>query len=203
MQPWQELCEARRGDASEVYECCRLSALLYSTAIIFPISPHTGWYLPLLAKIKRLLETSDTLLYSEPDEVTHVVLWCLTVAGIAALRTEHRKWFENTLGAALRRNRFSAWEEVRDILGRFVWSDVACGPGAILLWERLVSPEARTWVYLARLLLPEDFWLVTKDQDNVHHTNRLTSSGFAPFRIWYRCWNSTSSCSYHTSQLFL
>jgi hypothetical protein len=42
---WADLCaDERSASDRSIYECCRLTAILYSTAVIYPVPPDHGWY---------------------------------------------------------------------------------------------------------------------------------------------------------------
>lgn len=133
---WDELDEAEKEYAAPViYECCRLTAVLYSTAVIFGMPPQTNWHLKVIRRIRHLLETSSQGNWG----MTYMPLltWSLFVAGIAAYRSPERKFFEQALQQALRQSHLSTWMEVERVISRFLWSDIACAHGAAVLWDAL------------------------------------------------------------------
>lgn len=76
---WDELSEvAREGSRRAAYECCRLTAMLYSTAVIFPQPPHSGWHSRLIRDIKALLtpEVTGDWMEAAPS----FILWILVVS---------------------------------------------------------------------------------------------------------------------------
>jgi hypothetical protein len=78
---WEELLSLRQErcpSQGTIYECCRLTAILYSTAVIFPQPPHSGWHVKLVQDIIALLtpETIDTWSRAAPS----LLLWVLVVS---------------------------------------------------------------------------------------------------------------------------
>ena len=118
----------------DIYECCRLTALLYSNAVVFPIPTQTGWYLWFIARLQTLHSRSDTLKKSEYNSVS---IWSLYISGIAALRTKSCAFFVAALREALQTAGLRSWPEVREVLIRFLWTDRACGYGGAMLWDKL------------------------------------------------------------------
>lgn len=136
LSSWTGLSEDEQKSTSEaVYECCRQTALLYSTAVIFPIPGETGWYVPHVARIRALFERSSLL--SETGQNARPVIWSLCICGIAAYRTVHRRYFEDKLRDMLLRLRLTSWAKVEEILKSFLWTDPACELGAAVLWDAL------------------------------------------------------------------
>ena len=67
-----------------IYECCRLTALLYTCAVTFPLPPSMGWDGNLVRGIKQTLENLS--LESWPIYCSDFHLWVLVLAGIAAFQ---------------------------------------------------------------------------------------------------------------------
>lgn len=133
---WDELDEPdEQTTAPVIYECCRLTAILYSTAVVFGMPPQTNWHLKLVRRIRQLLELTN---YKSWDEAsTPLLVWSLFVAGIAAYRSSERKFFELALQHTLRKSGLSTWMGVEKVISRFLWSDLACAHGAAVLWDAL------------------------------------------------------------------
>lgn len=76
---WDELSEvAREGSKRAAYECCRLTALLYSTAVIFPQPPHSGWHARMVRDVKALLTAEVVGTWREV--APSLLLWVLVVS---------------------------------------------------------------------------------------------------------------------------
>lgn len=118
-----------------MYECCRLTALLYACAVTFPLPPSTGWDRSLVRGIQRTLE--NLALESWPVYRWELHLWVLTLAGIAAFQKAERAWFVDQLRILARRKGLSDWSQVLPALKSFLWMDMACGAGGMSLWDEV------------------------------------------------------------------
>ena len=154
---WDELDEiARQGSESVSYECCRLTAILYSTAVIFPQPAHSGWHMRLVRDIVVLL-TSD-IVDAWSESAPALLLWVLVVrcpnrsehrhelivnktsqiGGIASFRTPERDFFKCSLRRTLSsQNYLLPKPAVRMALREFVFSPSACSRGLTELWDSL------------------------------------------------------------------
>lgn len=65
-----------------IYECCRLSAILFSNAVIVGLPPHVDWHIRLCAHIRRHLEHCDMEELS--GDAPGLLLWIVFVACMAA-----------------------------------------------------------------------------------------------------------------------
>lgn len=120
-----------------IYECCRLTALLYACAVTFPLPPSIGWDRNLVRGIKQSLEKLS--LENWPIYCSDFHLWVLVLAGTAAFQKAERPWFVDKLRNLAWRKGLSDWGQVLPILKLFLWMDVACGVGGISLWDEVQS----------------------------------------------------------------
>lgn len=133
---WHDLDEDAQTHSDEsLYKICRLTAIIYSNAVLFGLPPHRGWHTNLAM---RLREESQI-----PDDTPHrstgsddLLLWVYFVGGMAAFRSPARLYFESALRDLLRRRRKRSrtWDMVEAVLGEFMWSRAACRHGASVLW---------------------------------------------------------------------
>lgn len=131
---WEELdtFDQRIHDRT-AYEGCRLTVLLYSNAVVFPIPPHSGYPGSLLEQIVALLTAEVVERWR--IEAWSLLVWMLVVAGIAALETEHRGFFERTLVSVIEGQPQRALrgttpsEALRSAVCKFLWTESACGKG--------------------------------------------------------------------------
>lgn len=131
---WEELGEAEKCDChSALYQICRLTVGLYLTAVMLARPPHSGWQTIYVERMRSLIEFSGFAMWSV--DVGPVLLWVLCVGGIAAYRTKHRAFFEQTLRRELLSSTLRSWPEVRECLKGFMWTDGACEYGAAVLWD--------------------------------------------------------------------
>ena len=133
---WEELDVHDREDLERsTYECCWLTALLYSNSVIFPLPPHLGWGVSLVSKLQDFLERSK---FDEwEDDMSALLVWSLVIGGVASSWTPSRKWFEQALKLRLIRCRLTSKSVLRKVLGEFLWTDSACARGAESLWDAL------------------------------------------------------------------
>jgi len=121
----------------DLYECCRLTTMIFSVAVIFPI-PHTYNVLQTLVRgLTATLEVTDIEKHSM--DYTGLLLWMLVLGGIAALGKPERPWFVSNL-ALLSVERLKVdWDGVEDILRTFLWLESACSPGGRQLWDEVMN----------------------------------------------------------------
>jgi hypothetical protein len=131
---WKHMTMRQTG----IYECCRLTALLYACAVTFPLPMSIGWDRNLIRGIKQSLEKLS--LENWPICCSDFYLWVLVLAGIAAFQKAERPWFVDKLRGLAWRKGLSDWCQVVLILKSFLWMDAACGAGGISLWD-----EVRGW----------------------------------------------------------
>ncbi|UJO25396.1 hypothetical protein CLAFUW4_14260 [Fulvia fulva] len=82
---WERLPTPTNADW-RTYECCRLVATLYSSAIMSGLPPDTGWSRVLVTQLRKALERHG---FVSPTN-THWLIWVLVLGGIASLDSRHR-----------------------------------------------------------------------------------------------------------------
>jgi hypothetical protein len=73
-----------------IYECCRLTALIFGVAVIFPV-PNT--YNILQTLVQRPTGAIEVSHIESTDECLGIFLYILVLRGIAALDKPERPWF--------------------------------------------------------------------------------------------------------------
>lgn len=121
------------GPKTCLYECCRLAALMFATAVLFPMPRSTGIPQRLVAEIKQCIE--QTSLETSFGGGASFFIWVLMLTGVAAAGLPERPWFEGRLIDLLTLKGMTRWAEVKAILSSFLWMDSACDPGAYELWD--------------------------------------------------------------------
>jgi hypothetical protein len=120
-----------------VYEICRLAGLIFGVGVIFPLPAQTA---PLSNLVKLLqAELQESRLESDwwfPDTV-RVLIWVLTLGGIAATDLPNRTWFVATLGRVTARSGLVRWRDLKLVLDQILWLDSACDFGGQQLWEEV------------------------------------------------------------------
>ncbi|KAI7109197.1 hypothetical protein KC340_g346 [Hortaea werneckii] len=62
LPPWDELPESEKCVSFRTtYELCRVTVLLYSSAVIYPMAPQSGWHLKRLANMRAVLASCTYL----------------------------------------------------------------------------------------------------------------------------------------------
>ncbi|KAK3649660.1 hypothetical protein LTR56_006843 [Elasticomyces elasticus] len=123
-----------------MYGICRLTAVIYSNAVILGLPPHSGWHTALVKRLRRLLEVCRI---SNPDEASDLLVWSVCVGGLAALGSPHRCFFETFLKDIVRTRKLLMWRDVQIILEDFIWSDAACRDGAGTMWLAVMRLAVR------------------------------------------------------------
>jgi hypothetical protein len=104
-----------------LYECCRLTALVFSIAVIYPLLNTYDVLQILVRQLKASLKAIDieslSVDYSE------------VLGGIAASGKPERPWFVSNLALVDMKILKLDWESVEDILKSFLWLKSACNPG--------------------------------------------------------------------------
>jgi hypothetical protein len=119
-----------------IYECCRLTAIIFSIAVIFPI-PNTYDVLQTLVRhLKAAIESSG--IESGSAECSGVSLWILVLGGIAALDKPEKPWFVSQLAFLAERLDID-WAGTQHILETFLWLESACGASGLRLWSEVVN----------------------------------------------------------------
>ncbi|KAL4743001.1 hypothetical protein BDV11DRAFT_166664 [Aspergillus similis] len=122
-----------------IYECFRLASLIYSVGVILPLPAQST---PLVSLAGFL---HNVLLPSFSDDTFHhfwnsphaqvVLLWILTLGGIAATHTPDRAWFVATLSRVAHTCRIVSYNHLRGYLARVAWYPVACDWPGMELWN--------------------------------------------------------------------
>jgi hypothetical protein len=120
-----------------VYEICRLAGLIFGVGVIFPLPAQTA-PLPTLVRLLQA-ELQESSLESDwwfPDAV-EVLIWVLTLGGIAATGLPNRTWFVAALGRVSACSGLARWRDLRPVLDQILWLDSACDFGGQQLWEEV------------------------------------------------------------------
>ncbi|KAK4890694.1 hypothetical protein LTR27_010621 [Elasticomyces elasticus] len=135
---WSELTRDEKSSCSQtIYECCRLVAIMYSSAVIFPMPTASGWHLKLLQQIRGLLE--DASVYAWPEDSSRLLTWFLFITSITAVGTSESAFYEACLRQSLGALSTTTWDAARQILSAFLWSDRACEAAGYSVWLRVIG----------------------------------------------------------------
>lgn len=141
LPPWEPTMStietSGKSTSRVVYECCRLAAILYSTAVVFGMPPHSKWHLKLVRRIR--LHLLDARFTTWEPQLSALTIWVLFVSGIAAYRSPERAFFKRALATLLSARHLRGWQAVEEVLSMFLWSAPACEHGAAVLWDSIWS----------------------------------------------------------------
>jgi hypothetical protein len=126
------------GQERDIYECCRIGALLYSTGVLFPLPPSTGTPRRLVDMTKVIAE--DIRLEMCMQGGARLLIWVLVLAAITAHNTVERPWLLRRMKLILAIEGIKRWEALKDVLHTFLWMDSACEEAARGLFEDLSRP---------------------------------------------------------------
>jgi hypothetical protein len=127
-----------------VYEACRLAGLIFGVGVIFPLPIRTAPFQTLVKLLQaELWESKLESTWCSRDAVG-VLLWILTLGGIAARGLPERAWFVATLGWATAHCDLSRWRDLKQILEMMPWLDSACDNAGQQLWDELQTSGSRT-----------------------------------------------------------
>ena len=137
--PTAEELNINPSSSLNIYECCRLTAIIFSIAVIFPI-PNTYDVLQKLVKCLKAAIESSCIEGNRANcaDCAGVSLWILVLGGIAALDKPERSWFVSRL-ALLVQSLEIDWTEAQHILENFLWLDIACSTGGRQLWNEVLN----------------------------------------------------------------
>lgn len=116
-----------------IYECCRLAALIFGVAVVYPIPNPHNVLLELVRRLKTAIECLDIGTFR--TNLSGVLVWMLVLGGIAASDKPERPWFVSQLALIVRRLDIIEWNSIEDTLESFLWLESACGQGGRELWD--------------------------------------------------------------------
>ncbi|ETI27177.1 hypothetical protein G647_09860 [Cladophialophora carrionii CBS 160.54] len=114
------------------FELCRLSALIYSDLVLFPIPEQSDVKPPLFYDLGRTLDKYESV--AEPSQIDRDFLaWCVLLAAAASIsypvfRTQFIQRLEGLVGSD---ERLRDWEFYEGVVKRYLW------------WGYLLDPPAK------------------------------------------------------------
>lgn len=113
-------------DQGIVYEASRLAALVYSVGVVFPLPAQSSPLARLALYLRDTISTWRSSSTWDHPQALALILWALTLGGIASDDRPEREWFVQALGQTLRDHHIFTWAELRTILRMVLWHDAAC-----------------------------------------------------------------------------
>lgn len=124
--------ESARFSAA-VYECCRLTCLVYCQCVVFPVPSWTAGLRGPLAELRNILKLLAA--GSAHQDLWPVMLWASLVGSVAVLHTPLRSVFMKTLKDVSTKLQAQSLYDILAIARNFVWSDSAGEQGAAIVCE--------------------------------------------------------------------
>ena len=123
---------------ASLLETCRISLLLYSSMVVFPVPEISG--VPI--RLSRLLQPVLADCFENAERKLHgrFLLWATTLGMISAPQSE-RAWFLDTLVLLKDFVRVGDWKGFKGIMGDFLWLDGVCDGPAERVWRELCEVE--------------------------------------------------------------
>lgn len=117
-----------------LYEVCRISAIIYSVGVTFPL-PGVGAPFAALARLLKA-QLEDWISYSHllSLKVVKLFIWIVTLGGIAASDLHERTWFVEALSKFAEIAKLDQWLELKQTLKTILWLDKACDMAGEKLW---------------------------------------------------------------------
>jgi len=117
-----------------LYEATRLAALTYSLLVIFPIHGPRAPFAELASQLRFNL-----LLDLNRQKPSKHLLWILVIGAIASLNTENRAGFISAVRQFSFRLMIKTWEDLKDVLGCFLWLDITNDADGVNIWQEVES----------------------------------------------------------------
>lgn len=122
------------GTGSRTYDSFRLALAIYSLLVMFPVPLVTDPY-PNAARLLRC--ELELLPEEERAAMPTLLLWILTLGGIASMETPHRLWFIGRLHLQLEELGITSWKGFTRKMETLVWLDSPCGLEGLALWNEV------------------------------------------------------------------
>jgi hypothetical protein len=127
------------GQTHPLYEISRIAALIFGVGVTFPL-PFQNAPMPILVRSlqSELREYARTVTLSSWAAL-HVLLWAITLSGIAATGTADRVWYIDKLTELANANELRTWGDLKMILKSILWLDTACDWAGEKLWDEAMK----------------------------------------------------------------
>lgn len=127
-----------RAISSIQYEIFRISLIIYSIGVTFPLPGPGAPFLPLAKMLLSNLRCLNfELVSSVVPESQDIFLWVLTMGCIAATGSADRSWFAKRLCAHIISRDIVEWSQYKTRLKKFLWLDLACDMAGRFVWNEL------------------------------------------------------------------
>jgi hypothetical protein len=120
------------------YEAFRLSALIFSFGVVFPMSYDAAPFSTLAILLKTEIQYLDMNSQQSLPCTRNMLAWVLIIGAIgAAAKGSVRAWFVARLKNLALGNGISAWSEIKSILEKVLWLNSACDSAGQQVWAEV------------------------------------------------------------------
>lgn len=116
-----------------LYEATRLTALIYSLLIVFPVHGPRAPFAELASQLRFNLSFLDL----DKQKETKLLLWILVMAAIAGINAANRVWFVWAVREFALRLGIKSWEGLKDILDGFLWLGITNDKDGQAVWQEV------------------------------------------------------------------
>lgn len=120
-----------------MYEACRLAGLILGVGVIFPLPAQMAPLETLMRDLKFELQATEVESNCCSRDAMGVLIWILTLGGIAATGFPERLWYVTTLGRIIACSCISRWQDLKQILELMPWLETACDRAGQQLWNEV------------------------------------------------------------------
>jgi hypothetical protein len=148
VRTWRELpARDQLQYNKDIYESCRIAAILFSNAVIYPIPLTYAVRSRLLGELLQYLRGSEYVLLRDSS----LLLWVLFVGGMIAHGTLYQEAFAAKTRSLLVPLGSPSLEAVEQMLATFVWSRPSCSAGAAVFWRTVHASRTRSEVVVPQV----------------------------------------------------
>ena len=112
-------------------DLCRISLLLFSCMVFFPIPQPTGVHLRLVTQLRHAIDGAGAAVWNSRR---NLLAWIQVLGGIGASATAHRSWYVNTFAENALRH-FDSWDDLKRILETHLWWDYMFDEASERFWH--------------------------------------------------------------------
>ena len=129
-------------------EACRLSGLIFSDMVLFPIPWGTGVKPRLASQLHTTLRLPclDAIRRETRGIHRDLVIWVLYLGSIAAFLTIHEEWYIQELSEMLDHDLLSSdngFDRICVLMNRFLWWEYVCNQPGERIWRLLRDRKVR------------------------------------------------------------
>ncbi|OAG41520.1 hypothetical protein AYO21_04222 [Fonsecaea monophora] len=130
-----------------LWNLCRVSGLIYSDLVLFPLPPTTGVKPRLAGELRLAIDNFEIFRAEETAYIDQrietegyicLVLWALTLGSLAALNTPHRRYFVQKMQEYIVRWPYIiSWDAYTSLMATHLWWDYIFADPVAELWNEI------------------------------------------------------------------